>query len=149
MEVIDEHSEDKYLFSIGTIRNTASTYAIGLLPFESFARFCMLSALLGMANCLVRHMETEFAHDDRIMNNSIRLKQNVNIFKNELFKKSQQFYQDSGKPTDLPAGEISKTIYQECTDLFYQHGMQIGNEEYLSHYAWRDVMLATQHFLLK
>ena len=149
IEVNDLFVPDRYCFEIGRIRNEYPEYPIGKVPFEAFARLCMTAAMLGMVSGLCRHLQAEFEDNKRILDFSHHLKQETKEHFHQVLTYARRIYQDPEQPEGFPPGGIGKEIYDDCCSLFYSEGLRIADEESLSHYAWRDLMLASQHFMLK
>jgi hypothetical protein len=149
IEIENESVPDNHFFQIGKIVNTSTSYPIYHIPFEPFARLCMLAAFLGMADCLSAHLLEEHASHDGIMSRAEELKQ-VSVSKyDRMLEEAERIYSGTEKQLLINVGEISRSIYGLCNDLFYQNGMRLSDESTLSHFAWRDVILGTQHFLLR
>jgi len=149
IEVNDLFVPDHYSFEIGRLRNEHSEYPIGEVPFEGFARFCMMAALLGMVKGLCHHLQTEFAENESMMDFSHHLDNEANDHFRQVLTYAKRLYQNPKQREGCSMRGIGKQIYDHCCRLFYREGLRIGNEGYLSHYAWRDILLASQHFLLK
>lgn len=149
IEVNDLFIPNRYCFEIGRIRNEYAEYPIGKVPFEAFARLCMTAAMLGMVSGLCRHLQTEFEGNKQILDFSHHLKQETDEHFHQVLTYARRLYQDPEQPEGFPTGSIGKEIYDHCCRLFYSEGLRIADEESLSHYAWRDLLLASQHFLLK
>lgn len=149
IEVNDLLVPDHRCFEIGRIRNEHTEYPIGKVPFETFARLCMTAAMLGMVSGLCRHLQNEFEDNERILDFSRHLGEETKGYFKEVLQYAGRLYQDPQQPGGFPSGGIGKEIYDRCCRLFYREGLRIADEGSLSHYAWRDIMLASQHFLLK
>ncbi len=109
----------------------------------------MIAALLGMVEGLCHHLQTEFAKNGRIGAFSQRLKATAAEHFDRARTYANRLYQEPQKEEAFPAGPVGREIYDLCCCLFYREGLRIADEGCLSHYAWRDPFLASQHFLLK
>ncbi len=135
-------------------------YPLYQIPFNIFARFCLVATLIGITDCFLNHLiNTPTLKLERIKSQVIELKilreehekkvtklaqecwdmVNTNCFSQEKFGQTLQ---------DLVA-QINQSCYKKTCDIYYHTGLQLSNEKELAHWAFRDVMTATHHFLLK
>lgn len=138
-----------HIFNIGKTRNSYGSYPISKVPFEPFARLCMLAAFLGMVDCLSKHLLREQSEHEEITSFADSLRDKVNGYRVQMLKDAEKIYRENDKNLTMNIGEISKSIFILSNELFYYHGMRLANEKTLAHFAWRDIILATQHFLLR
>jgi len=148
-----------YRFDIGK-QQSFFDYPIYRIPFESFARCCMFASLLGIVQCFERHLVTIPNLPLQRINTYLEDLSKTRINSLEILKTVAASYWQSAKNglTDailqdevLPSHirQSSATIYQLTQQIFYEVGLYLTDERQLAHYAYRDVVLGAQHFLLK
>jgi len=149
IEINEVFVEDRHSFEIGTIQDTSIEYSIKRLPFEGFAKYCMFSSLLGLVQCMCNNLKEEYSDHTRIevyINTTTGV---VSDLKSKLLESAEDFESEPKKGITFDFATPAKSLFKSVTELFYKEGLRLANEETKSHYAWRDVMLATQHYLLK
>ncbi len=140
---------EMYSFEMGVIKNKHA-YAIHHLDFMPFARYCMAAAFYGMAKCFAHSVET-FSNLGKDL---ITL---ISDGQHDLMERATRTWKhlDDGasiKHVDGLQESIGKNcrqIFNKTNNIFYAHGMRLSDENHYAHYAYRDVLLGSQHFLLK
>ncbi len=140
---------EAFAFDMGMIKNS-SAYSIHRLNFMPFARYCMAAAYYGIADCFTREVEAFSGHTDP-------LRSVVSSGWHNLMASAHRTWHslEEGDVIDdvtglhESIGNHTKQIFNNTNQIFYQHGMRLSDENSRAHYAYRDVLLGSQHFLLK
>lgn len=150
---------DHLVFDIGKCNN-ATSYAIHRLAFDDFARFCMISSLLGITQCFSDKVhKDDFLFPSRVKDEINRL--NLYITSSlksvlDLSGKFQQIADDNLKPDETlqlklkdTVSTIARSLFDQTNDIYYKGGLRLADENALAHHAYKDVLLACQHYILK
>lgn len=145
---------ESFGFYINSIKNH-SDYKVFHIPFEQFARVCMSSCFIGIAQCFLNTLHTEKIFDEEITN-SLQQKIIKAIKKRDTFseiiqEKSNGGLLDDKIQTDLrfELGKENVLIFDGIQELFKKGGLTMIEEKQLCHWAYRDVLTAIQHHMIK
>jgi len=136
------------------IKNSFKKYSLHKIPFYTFAKFCMLASLSGIIECYLSYI-SELGHkiQNRILNELQLIKLSHQKLLEMWQKLSVEFDKNAQQLTNFIFNEeYSNTIYhiyQLASSIYYQGGMIMADESQIVHWAWRDLLMACQHFLLK
>lgn len=151
--------KEQHRFIIGELKNNFN-YSVFQLDFEVFARLCMSASYIGIVDCFVRYYENQLL--ERKIDETAGLK---NIKK--LLASSQSSLQECAHLFDQ-LKELNPKEKETAEKLLYSHlpekhaelfmlvqmiyleaGMSITQESNLIHWAYRDVLTAIHHYMLK
>ena len=151
--------KEQHRFIIGELKNNFN-YSVFQLDFEVFARLCMSASYMGIVGCFVHYYENQL--HERKIDETAGLK---NIKK--LLASSQSSLQECAHLFDqiralnpreketavhllyshLP--EKHAEIFMSVQQIYLEAGMSITQESQLIHWAYRDVLTAIHHYMLK
>lgn len=136
------------------IRNSFKNYSLHKLPFYTFAKFCMLASFSGILDCYLSYISHLGQNiQNRIINELQLIKLNHKQLLEIWQKLSEEFDKNAHQFTNFKFNEEYSNkiyyIYQLVSDIFYKGGMIMADESQLIHWAWRDILMACQHYLLK
>lgn len=158
IEAREPRVPDYASFEIGSV-NPETAYSVHHIPFEPFARCCMIASLLGMMQCYLN----ELRRDPELLENTQLLEE---VTKVELFTKRQFDHycaQASAleNQSDLDAianraeqiaREVNyalQTLNLDLMRLFRLGGLYLANEQIPANKAFRDILVAGQHPLFR
>lgn len=146
-----------YDFQINSIKNNAH-YSVFHLPFQSFARLCMSASFLGVSQCLINYCFHTLNKPLALELIDNTLKPLISASKNTLFETANQVEaqclagqyheKDEQKMAEL-LGANNLQIFDAIQKLFLAGGLAFIEEDTLVHWAYRDVLTAVQHFMVK
>jgi len=150
--------EKRFIFSYDE-QKSFFDYPLCRIPFWSFAKFCMISSLIGMAECFINNVQNEFDLENDEKNYSNEFLSKLNSEKLNLLNIADQFYEKAGDHVKILAidqnklsssiSKLREMIYNMTCHLFLKLGISITDETFHSHHAWRDVILIAKHFVLR
>lgn len=146
-----------YDFQMNVIKNNHD-YGVFHIPFQSFARLCMSASFLGVVKCLMN-----------ICLNDLRKPLVLSVIENKLTplikNAEKELYNLANQVEDLSLtgeyaesheqnmrkelGENNMEIFDVLQSLFLAGGLPFIEEDKLVHWAYRDVLTAVQHFMVK
>jgi indole-3-acetate monooxygenase len=141
---------ENHSFEIGRVKSN-SDYPLYKIDFTPFARFCMAATYVGMVRCLADQLH------DISPESTTTLEAKTRSALKDIMEMAQRMWDKArgGVSVSDEAGiqlciaGHSKTLFDAACNVFYHHGMRLSDENNLAHYAYRDVMLGSQHYLLK
>lgn len=150
---------EEFVFDIG-VRRYEDQYAIMEIPFDIFARFCMIATLIGTVSCFTQHLEKAFPSKIRQFEKDFEnLRQKLVTDNDSMFQLAERYWSLAKNGSgftehhllNLQAGirSISRSLFDMSCDLYYQTGIGLADEKTIAHQAFRDVMMAAQHGMLK
>ena len=151
IKCIEAFVPEKYRFDIGPVNEEAS-YEIHEFEFGVFARFCMILSYLGMAHRLIDVAKEDEVLQERDINNCLsEFEEHVLNAKKELLDLASEFWNRGQGNYDLEptVQKVARTSYDHICNLYYNGGLRMADLRTPVNKAYRDVMLAGQHFLLK
>lgn len=144
-------------FQMNTIKNN-SDYKVLHIPFEEFARVCMSSCFIGIALSFLNSLKSDQIFDKNFDTATDLLQKKIAraILLRDHFAEKIEEHSKEGKltnniQTDLK-NKLSKAhllIFDEIQVLFKNGGVALIEENKLSHWAYRDVLTAFQHYFIK
>ncbi|MCS6808547.1 MAG: hypothetical protein RML40_07860 [Bacteroidota bacterium] len=154
--VRDAFVPDELVFDIGTIRFLPQ-YAVYHIPFDVLARCCLFSTLIGIAQCFVQHMHNDAQYtwlcNDieqfrlRLLRDAQRVLRFARMFDEPI--QSAQSLERHREELRQMVSSASSSIYHQACEIYYKAGISLTSEESLAHWAYRDVIVAVQHFYLR
>lgn len=147
------------LFDIGLLKQQ-DDYAITSIPFDLFARFCMMASLIGSAGCLVNQLKGEIdKNKSSAIDAANRLDDSLRKTKDSFLQLADRFWsiaQNEGVFNEQHDAHLtaavsvfSRSVFDQSVDCFFKAGLTMSNENSLAHQAWRDVLIIAQHHSLK
>ena len=147
----DAFVPEKYVFDIGSV-NEKTSYAIHELEFEVFARFCMILSYLGMTHRLIDVAREDHVLQERDIDDALsEFEKHVLSAKKELLDLASDFWNSGQGNYDLKTivQKTTRANYDHICNLYFEGGLRMADLRTSVNKAYRDVMLAGQHFLLK
>ena len=151
--------KEKHRFIIGDIKNN-QTYNVFQLDFDVFARMCMSASFIGIAECFLAHYEQLLALRKKNQSTTVTpLKKVLSATFNTLQSCAHLFDQFSELSPqeresaerilleELPSKHME--IFMLVQQIYAEAGMVITQEDQLIHWAYRDVLTAIHHYMLK
>jgi alkylation response protein AidB-like acyl-CoA dehydrogenase len=158
MVMTDQKVPRRYQFEIGR-QQSFFDYPIYRIDFETFARICLSATWQGIVQGFLGYVEQESADTDKeISNRTARIGKKLHHLQNRRTAFARQLQENAYQPKDPDAfreqvkttlAEQHRNIYAELSGLCWQLGLLITDESRLSHWAWRDLQTASQHFFVK
>ncbi|MBL7897052.1 MAG: hypothetical protein JNJ99_00865 [Crocinitomicaceae bacterium] len=150
---------ENFVFDIGVVKSEDS-YTNSEIPFEIFARFCMISTLIGTVYCFCHHFEKEFsARIQQVEKDFENLKQKLESDKSSVLQLAKRYQSIAETHSVFPEQHflnlqngvalMSRSLFDAVNDIYYKTGISLSNENTCSHQAWRDVLMASQHGMVK
>jgi hypothetical protein len=138
------------------VQRSFTDYALYRLPFQTFAQFCMLATLSGIVRCYLTYVsEIDQALRHRVKDEF----QQMERVHRQLCKKWESLssgFENHDTPLIQQGVNFKKLFSEKIYHLFrlacaiyYRGGMCMADEAQPVHWAWRDVLTAGQHFLLR
>lgn len=148
-----------YKFEINSIIEESS-YLIHQLDFDTFAKFCMLASILGMAQCLVNTAKVDDKlYPERTGINVDEFETFIQVSFQELIDLSKEAWreledlnrvtEDLKERLELIIPHTNKGLFDRANELLYQGGLRLKDKRTDVHRTYRDLMLACQHYILK
>lgn len=144
-------------FRIGVLQGKFN-YPLHQIPFELFARFCMGASFIGMGHCLTQQAAKEVAAV-RIESEVAQLNDLLISGRDALMTFAEKAWEETIR-TGAPSGETDRSVrstlsklrlqsVSAASALFVAAGIRLSDERKFSHWAYRDLMTACHHFLLR
>lgn len=146
-----------YDFQINVIKNNHH-YGVLHIPFQSFARLCMAASYLGVIKCLATHCRKELTRpeplaiiEDTLAPMIEKAEKNLYVLANQVEKLSLEgsYTEDNQQKIRQELGQSNMDIFDVVQTLFLAGGLPFIEEDKLIHWAYRDVLTAVQHFMVK
>jgi hypothetical protein len=146
-----------YDFQINVIKNNPN-YGVFHIPFQSFARLCMSASYLGVINCLVNHCLKDLRKplvveiiEDQLMPLIQTAEQKLYEVANQVESLSlaENYSEEAEQNMRKELGGNNMYIFEVVQSLFLAGGLPFIEEDKLVHWAYRDVLTAVQHFMVK
>ncbi|SDG74750.1 acyl-CoA dehydrogenase family protein [Psychroflexus sediminis] len=157
INLTDVRVPQEFGFHINSIKNHFD-YNVFHIPFEQFARVCMSSCFIGIAQCFLNtlHAEQIFNSDFETITNSLRQKissaiQNRDAIAEKIQDQSKEGFLSKRLQADVRTGlgQANMLIFDEIQQVFKTADLALVEEDKLSHWAYRDVMTAIHHYMIK
>lgn len=131
-----------YVFDIGQVLHPPAGYALPQIAFYPFARYCLLATVLGLGASFCRHLgDTPATRTcEAWIDETLAC----------CYEQAQRSWRSPGYvPEAAFFAQLNQTLFQHATACYFQAGLRITHTNTLAHQAWRDLMVASQHGLLK
>lgn len=151
--------KEKHRFIIGELKNNFD-YSVFHLDFEVFARLCMSASFIGIVTCFTQHYENHLTN--RKINETTNVKNIKKVISASLSLLQEcahlfdQIKELNIKEKTTAESLLYHQLPEKHTELFMlvQHiyleaGMSITQESELIHWAYRDVLTAIHHYMLR
>lgn len=144
-------------FQINSIKNHLD-YKVFHIPFEQFARICMTSCFIGIAQCFLNTLQTEQVFDknfetvtESLQQKITKARQNRDAFAELIQENSNEGRLEDKIQADLrnELGKGNMLIFDDIQELFKKGGLPMVEEDWVCHWAYRDVLTAIQHHMIK
>lgn len=146
-------------FQIDHIQNTTS-YLIHKLDFETFARFCMIASILGIAQNLVNTTKAdETVYPGRAGVITDEFDQFIQLSFLEVVELSKEAWRELERSQTVTEDlkerlkqiipHTNKGIFNRANELFYAGGLRFEDQRTDVHLSYKDLILACQHYILK
>ena len=157
---IDIHNEKipaHYEFKINKIVNPHA-YGVHAIPFESFARVCMSASFIGIVKCLVNKCRAYPVNDaalklidEKLQPQIIKAEIACTDWANEIENcvQSNQMTTEITQQLKSTLGANNLGLFDSVQQVFLAGGLPFVEEDKLIHWAYRDVLTAVQHFMVK
>ena len=150
---------DNRVFDIGHLKFD-DAYPMTEIPFDIFARFCMIATLIGTVECFVNNLEREFQLKIRTFYTDFQnLKTKLDSDKSSMIQLADRYWSIAKNKSDfnehhalnlkVSIASMSRSLYDASCDLFYKTGITLADENTLSHHAFKDVLMTSQHGMMK
>lgn len=146
-----------YDFEMNKIKNHKD-YGVFYIPFPSFARLCMTASYLGVVQCLIKYCEQYLQKPSVLAVLKKDLKPMLESARSQLYywtekaeekSKNNTFTKKNTQELQKVLGENNIQIFNSVQSLFLVAGLPFVEEDNLIHWAYRDVLTAVQHFMVK
>lgn len=150
---------ETYTFEIGKVKSFQN-YLIYHTPFELFARVCLSATFEGLVDGLLQSLKNAPQKQRESYSQSIKeIRSDLNglhLKRDALIAKSEEFLISTNtvpysfvKDVANNMGNAHFKIYQKISKLYWHSGISISETSSLSHWVFRDIMTAVQHYMLK
>jgi alkylation response protein AidB-like acyl-CoA dehydrogenase len=146
-----------YAFEINTIQNPHA-YVVHAIPFETFARICMGASFIGIVSCLVNRCRAYPLNDAALKLIDDKLQPQLNkaeiactdwASKIETNVEANQMTTETTQQLKSELGGNNLGLFHTVQELFLAGGLPFVEEDKLIHWAYRDVLTAVQHYMVK
>ncbi|PKR80632.1 hypothetical protein CW751_09690 [Brumimicrobium salinarum] len=146
-----------YDFKMNEVKNHLD-YGVFHIPFQSFARLCMSASFLGVVLCLMRHCLRENSKSKVTSIIKNELEPLIRSTANRLYQlaertenrsKQNQLLEQDAMQIKTELGKAHLAIFDVVQSLFLAGGLSFIEEDQIIHWAYRDVLTAVQHFMVK
>ncbi|MBA6412461.1 hypothetical protein H2508_04995 [Parahaliea sp. F7430] len=146
-----------YGFEINRIKNN-DHYGVFHIPFQSFARLSMSASYLGCVKCVLRLCLQGLEKPEAVSLIDKELLPLVETCEQRLYSLASDVEAKSVKGLYLEQheqhlrsvlGEQNLQVFQSIQTLFLAGGLAFIEEDKLIHWAYRDLLTAVQHFMVK
>ena len=157
IEIKEETVPNRYCFTINHIENP-NAYEIHKVPFETFARLCMSASFIGIVQCFLNkckeHPLNEFsvAYCNQEVAPLIKQAGTDCLEWSERVTdmiKEGRFSNETATAMQTSLGRNNVDLYDKVQHLFFKAGLPVVEEDTLVHWAYRDVLTAVQHYMVK
>lgn len=157
ISIRDEKIPLHYEFQINTINNPHA-YKVHTIPFETFARVCMSASFIGIVQCLIDRCCDYPLNKASLQFIKNHLQPEVNAAENACIDwaskvdSQAELGQMTSEVLDSLKTELAKSnvyLFDLVQQLFLKGGLAFVEEDTLIHWAYRDVLTAVQHQMVK
>lgn len=145
----------RYCFEIGKL-NPETSYAVHSIPFETFARGCMIASLLGIAQKLINEVNKDADINSKkgVLAATIELEKEISFYKRDTFSLVKQIEDQMQKEKEIAdyseqlkeeVIEAAKRISKKAHLVYYACGLRAADERTPFNITFRDLLVAGQH----
>ena len=150
---------ETYTFEIGKLKSFQD-YLIYHTPFELFARVCLSATFEGLVDSLLLSLKNTSQNQEESYSQLLKeIKSDLNslhLHRDALIAKSEEFLISTNtippsfvKDFANSMGNTHFKLYQKITKLYWHSSISISETTSVSHWIFRDIMTAIQHYMLK
>ncbi|MCR9171188.1 MAG: hypothetical protein NXI10_01760 [bacterium] len=147
----------RYAFEINEIQNPHA-YAVHTIPFEIFARVCMSASFIGIVVCLMNrctdHPLNQRALDfienelkPLVLSSEASCLHCASLIDRSVASEEVETDNFEQITTELTRNNVA--LFEKVQTLFLQGGLPFVEEDTSVHWAYRDVLTAVQHQMVK
>lgn len=146
---------DEFVFKINQPQ-PKSSYEIHYLSFNCFAQFCMTAAIIGLAEGIIQKLsiselkeaaQKSYAElEDFCVDSAIKMN---TIAQNVWTKLKDNKIDIDEKEIEFLVKNTGFLLFQKVSQLYFDAGLIMANENHSVHESYLDFMLAIQHFIFK
>lgn len=157
ISIRDEKIPLQYEFEINTVQNSHA-YGVHAIPFETFARVCMSASFIGIVQCLIDQCCESLLNENSLRFITDQLQPLVNEAEKGCMDWANRVdshvdsVQMPAEISDSLKTELAKSnvaLFEAVQQLFLKGGLAFVEEDSLIHWAYRDVLTAVQHKMVK
>ncbi|MGM0478395.1 MAG: hypothetical protein ACQERC_04155 [Bacteroidota bacterium] len=157
IDIRDQSIPSGYEFQINAVQNPYA-YLVHQVPFETFARLCMSASFIGIIECFLEKCRQHPLNATSLQVIEEQFEPLVEEAKQSSLDWSEKISEAvvSDNMTDEVAqqmqsdlGNNNLKLYELTQQLFFRAGLPIVEEDTLVHWAYRDVLTAVQHYMVK
>lgn len=157
IHIYEEHIPTRYKFTINTIENP-NAYDVHTVPFETFARLCMSASFIGIVSCFLKKCEEHNLNDsslkfcnDQIKPLLVKSKEDCFLWSDRVMAllNEKQLNTEASKDMQTVLGNNNIQLFNRVQKLFLLAGLPVVEEDNIVHWAYRDVLTAVQHYMVK
>ncbi|GAB5417214.1 MAG: hypothetical protein Crog4KO_20800 [Crocinitomicaceae bacterium] len=157
ISIQDERIPEQYEFEINTILNS-NAYGVHAVPFETFARVCMCASFIGIVKCLSECCVEFSLNEPSLEYINLELQPMINAAEKccidwaqrvDALAPSDQVTTTTSDQLKIELTQQNLGLFQAVQQLFLKGGLPLVEEDTLVHWAYRDVLTAVQHQMVK
>lgn len=146
-----------HTFEIGIVKSF-DHYFIYKVPFELFARICLSASFEGIVRCFINHFnklnQSKKLKDDiqtaiEQLNKLFTFREQLAVEIEKAIKSNNPITESTILKASNSLGDRHFNIYKTIAGIYWNGGLSLSNEKEFSHWAFRDVMTAIQHYMIK
>lgn len=144
-----------YAFEINNVKSFKD-YKIYAVPFSVFARICLSATFEGLAKKFAALYEQKYSHKSNIYGDRLKCLNQVLTLLNQERKEISDFVNSTDNFESSLEETVSNSlgkrhfeIFELICHLYWFSGIQLSEENNLLHFVFRDIMTASQHYMLK
>ena len=144
-------------FEINAVQNPHA-YSVHHVPFETFARLCMSASFIGIISCFLEKCQQHPLNSSSLQVIDEQFTPLVDDAKQSCLDWSEKISEAVSNNTmtdevaqqlQISLGQNNVELYELTQQLFFRAGLPIVEEDTLVHWAYRDVLTAVQHYMVK
>ncbi len=157
IDIDSQRIPSHFNFEINAIQNPHA-YLVHQVPFETFARLCMCASFIGIVECFLDKCQQHPLNAISLQVIEEQFTPLVEEAKHSFLDWSEKITEAvlNNTMTDEVAQQLQSSLgknnvqlYELIQQLFLRAGLPIVEEDTLVHWAYRDVLTAVQHYMVK
>ena len=134
------------------------SYGVHRIPFEVFARLCMSASFIGIVQCFIDHCIDHPLNKKSLDFIETSITPEINEAERNCLDWAEKIDKSvsNDQMTEQLASEMKTSLgtnnvklYQLVQELFLNAGLPVVEEDNIVHWAYRDVLTAVQHYMVK